>query len=304
MNNPPKWTRLIARFTNPRGLNNPQKLKQAVQGKVVLITGASFGIGEQTAKHLAQHGAIVLLVARSHDKLQQVLQEIIQKGGVAYAYSCDLSQPEQAKQLASDILEQHGHVDIILNNAGKSIRRSIAMSENRFQDFERTMAINYLGPVQLILALLPSMRARKAGHIINISTWGVKMPAGGRWAAYQASKGAFDIWLRSVSVEIKQDGIDTTSIYPAIVYTRMSAPTPWMHLLPGMTTDDAAHVIERAIVDKPYDISPPWLWSSQVTSVLLPTPIRKYMELVFRLTKDSQASIDSANHQQLHKKSH
>ncbi len=292
--NPPKWTRLIARFTNPRGLNSPQKLKQAVQGKIVLITGASFGIGEETAKHLAKQGAIVLLVARSFEKLQAVATKIIEQGGVAYTYSCDLSHPESAKKLASDILEQHGHVDILLNNAGKSIRRSIAMSLERFQDFERTIAINYLGPVQLILALLPSMRARKKGHIINISTWGVKMPAGGRWSAYQASKGAFDTWFKSVSVEVKQDGISTTSIYPAIVYTRMSAPTPWMHLLPGMTTDDAAHVIERAIVEKPYDISPPWLWSAQVSAVLMPTPVKKYMELVFKLTKDSDASIQSA----------
>jgi short-subunit dehydrogenase len=275
-------------------LNNPQKLKQAVQGKIVLITGASFGIGEETAKHLAKQGAIVLMVARSFDKLQAVATQIIEQGGVAYTYTCDLSQPEAAKKLASDILEQHGHVDILLNNAGKSIRRSIGMSLDRFQDFERTMAINYLGPVQLILALLPSMRARKKGHIINISTWGVKMPAGGRWSAYQASKGAFDTWFKSVSVEVKQDGISTTSIYPAIVYTRMSAPTPWMHLLPGMTTDDAAHVVERAIVEKPYDISPPWLWSAQVSAVLMPTPVRKYMELVFKLTSDSEASLSSA----------
>jgi hypothetical protein len=97
-----------------------------------------------------------------------------------------------------------------------------------------------------------------------------------------------------VALEIKADGITTTSIYPAIVYTRMSAPTPWMHLLPGMTTDDAAHVIERAIVEKPYDISPPWLWSAQVSAVLMPTPVRKYMEFVFKLTKDSDASIQSA----------
>lgn len=292
--NPPAWTRAIARLTNPRGLNNLQKLRREVQGKHILLTGASFGIGEATAKRMAEAGAIMLLVARSTDKLAQVVTDIKQQGGRAFAYTADLSKPEQAKALAEQILQEHGHVDILINNAGKSIRRSIAMSENRFQDFERTMAINYLGPVQLVLALLPSMRARKHGHIVNISTWGVRMPPGARWAAYQASKGAFDIWLRSVAIEIKGDGITTTSIYPAIVYTRMSAPTPWMHMLPGMTTEEAAHVIERAVVEKPVEIIPPWLRPGEITSVLMPAPVRKGMEWVFRLSKDSEASIQSA----------
>lgn len=292
--NPPAWTRLLSRFTNPRGLNDTKRLSQAVQGKHILLTGASFGIGEATAKRMAEAGAIVFLVARSADKLELVADSIRQQGGKAFAYTADLSKPEQAKILVERILQEHGHVDFLINNAGKSIRRSIAMSQDRFQDFERTMAINYLGPVQLVLALLPSMRARKQGHIVNISTWGVRMPPGARWAAYQASKGAFDIWLRSVAIEIKGEGITTTSIYPAIVYTRMSAPTPWMHMLPGMTTDEAAHVIERAVVEKPVEIIPPWLHSGEITSVLMPATIRKGMELVFRFSKDSDASIRSA----------
>lgn len=292
--NPPAWTRMLARFTNPRGLNNTQKLRQTVQGKHILLTGASFGIGEATAKRMAEAGAVVFLVARSADKLELVAESIRRQGGTAFAYSADLSKPEQAKALVERILQEHGHVDFLINNAGKSIRRSIAMSEDRFQDFERTMAINYLGPVQMVLALLPSMRARKQGHIVNISTWGVRMPPGARWAAYQASKGAFDIWLRSVAIEIKSDGITTTSIYPAIVYTRMSAPTPWMHMLPGMTTEEAAHVIERAVVEKPVEIVPPWLRPGEITSVLMPAPVRKGMELVFRFSKDSEASIQSA----------
>ncbi len=293
--NPPKWTRAIAWFTNPHGLNNDQKLAKAVGGKIVLITGASFGIGEATAKRMASAGATVLLVARSADKLEQVAATIRAAGGTAYTYTADLSEPEHAKTLIADVLREHGHVDVLINNAGKSIRRSIALSVDRFRDFERTMAINYLGPVQLVLALLPSMQARKQGHIVNISTWGVRTLPGARWAAYQASKGAFDTWLRSVAMEVKVDGITTTSIYPAIVYTRMSAPTPWMHLLPGMTTEDAAHVIERAIVDKPEEIMPPWLHSLVLASVVFPTPMRKGMELIFRLTKDSDASVESAH---------
>ena len=291
--NPPKWTRAIAWLTNPRGLNNDKKLRNAVNGKVVLITGASFGIGEATAQRMAAMGAIVVLVARSADKLEQVATAIRATGGKAFTYTIDLSKPEEAKKLAEDVLRDHGHVDVLINNAGRSIRRSIALSVDRFHDFERTMAINYLGPVQLVLSLLPSMQARKKGHIVNISTWGVRMPPGARWAAYQASKGAFDTWLRSVALEIKADGITTTSIYPAIVYTRMSAPTPGMHSLPGMTTEDAAHVIELAVVEKPFEITPPWLHSWQIASVILPTPMRKSMEWVFKFTKDSEASSRS-----------
>ena len=290
-NNPPKWTRADAWFTNPKGMNNDKKLRQAVNGKVVLITGASFGIGEATAQRMAAMGAIVVLVARSADKLEQVAAAIRTTGSKAFSYTTDLSKPDEAKKLAEDILRDHGHVDVLINNAGRSIRRSISLSVNRFHDFERTMAINYLGPVQLVLALLPSMQARKQGHIVNISTWGVRMPPGARWSAYQASKGAFDTWLRSVALEIKADGITTTSIYPAIVYTRMSAPTPGMHSLPGMTTDEAAHVIELAVVEKPFEITPPWLHSWQIASVILPTPVRKSMEWVFKFTKDSEASI-------------
>ena len=142
--NPPKWTRAIAWLTNPRGLNNDKKLRNAVNGKVVLITGAS-GIGEATAQRMAAMGAIVVLVARSADKLEQVATAIRATGGKAFTYTIDLSKPEEAKKLAEDVLRDHGHVDVLINNAGRSIRRSIALSVDRFHDFERTMAINYLG---------------------------------------------------------------------------------------------------------------------------------------------------------------
>ena len=156
-NNPPKWTRAIAWFTNPRGLNNDKKLRKAVNGKVVLITGASFGIGEATAQRMAAMGAIVVLVARSADKLEQVATAIRATGGKAFTYTTDLSKPDEAKKLAEDVLRDHGYIDVLINNAGRSIRRSISLSVDRFHDFERTMAINYLGPVQLVLSLLPSM---------------------------------------------------------------------------------------------------------------------------------------------------
>lgn len=284
---PPAWTRPLAWFTNPHGLNDDARLRAAVAGKVVMVTGASFGIGEATAKRLAAMGAKVLLVARTQDKLEVVAEAIRRAGGEAVVYPVDLSKPADAAALAERVLREQGRVDILLNNAGRSIRRSIHQSYDRFHDFERTMAINYLGPVQLVLGLIPAMRARQQGQIINISTWGVKVPPGANWAAYQASKAAFDVWLRSVATEIKADGIDVTSIYPAIVYTRMSAPTKALHHMPGMSAEEAAHVIERAIVERPDDISPPWLWGMQVASVTLSKPVRWLMRKVYKpaLTK-------------------
>lgn len=279
---PPSWTRPLAWLTNPHGLNDDRRLREAVQGKTVMVTGASFGIGEATAKRLAGMGAKVLLVARTQEKLEGVAQAIRATGGEAVVYAVDLSKPHDAAALAERVLKEHGHLDILLNNAGRSIRRSIHESYDRFHDFERTMAINYLGPVQLVLGFIPSMRARQQGQIINISTWGVKIPPGANWAAYQASKAAFDVWLRSVATEIKPDGIDVTSIYPAIVYTRMSAPTKALHHMPGMSVEEAAHVIERAIVERPDDISPPWLWGMQVASVTLSKPVRWLMQKTYR----------------------
>ena len=279
---PPAWTRPLAWLTNPHGLNDDRRLRAAVEGKVVMVTGASFGIGEATAKRLAAMGAKVLLVARTKEKLDVVAEAIRKAGGWAAVYPADLSMPEAAAALAEQVLRDHGTVDILLNNAGRSIRRSIHQSYDRFHDFERTMAINYLGPVQLVLGLIPAMRARKQGQIINISTWGVKIPPGANWAAYQASKAAFDVWLRSVATEIKPDGIDVTSIYPAVVYTRMSAPTKALHQMPGMSVEEAAHVIERAIVERPDDISPPWLWGMQVASVTLSKPVRWLMRKAYK----------------------
>ncbi|MDX5298321.1 MAG: SDR family NAD(P)-dependent oxidoreductase, partial [Gammaproteobacteria bacterium] len=160
----PAWTRPLAWLTNPRGRNDLQALTRAVRGKVVMVTGASFGIGEATAKRLAAAGARVLLVARTQEKLERVADDIHRAGGQAVVYTADLSKPAEAEALAQRVLAEQGAVDILLNNAGRSIRRSIHASYDRFHDFERTMAINYLGPVQLVLGLLPSMRARGQGQ--------------------------------------------------------------------------------------------------------------------------------------------
>lgn len=288
--NPPKIARMLGFLANPRGRRHPASLRHTVTGKVVLVTGASFGLGEATAKLLAAAGATVLIVARSKDKLDAVAAEIQATGGQVFSHACDLSDIAQVEDLLAQIQQQHGRVDILINNAGKSIRRSVTLSFDRFKDYERTNAINYLGPVRLVLGLLPMMQANGGGHIVNVSTIGVRVPPGARWAAYQASKGAFDIWLRSVALEMERFGITTSSIYMALIYTRMSAPTPLYRVMPGLYPDEAAHLIERAIVEKPVEISPPWLGMAENTSILLRRPTQWVLKTLYRLTSDSSAA--------------
>lgn len=288
--NPPWISRALGFLANPRGLDDPARLRRAVAGRTVLITGASFGLGEATARRLAAAGAVVLLVARTRDRLESLRDEIRAAGGIAHAYPADLSDIAQVEALARTLLREHGTVDILINNAGKSIRRSLALSLDRFRDFERTNAVNFLGPVRLVLALLPAMQAKGAGHIVNISTIGVRVPPGARWAAYQSSKGAFDTWLRSASLELEDSGITTSTIYMALIYTRMSAPTPIYRVLPGLYPDEAAGLVARALVDKPLEISPPWLAPAELAATVFRRPVRLAMRTLYRLTQDTRSA--------------
>lgn len=270
-------TRLFYPTTRPRD----KALRDAVAGRVVLVTGASHGIGKASAKKLAAGGATVLLVARTLDDLEQVAAEIREEGGTAHVYQADLTEMDAVDELGRDLLAEHGHIDVVINNAGKSIRRPIDESYDRFHDFTRTIDINYLGPVRLLLALLPSMRERREGHIVNISTWGIRMPPAPRWAAYGASKAAFDIWLRTVATEIAVDNVTTTSIYMPLVHTRMSAPTDFSGV-PGLTADEAADLVCHAVVSRPPEISPWWTGPVQAWSDLRRGAAQRLMERGFR----------------------
>jgi NAD(P)-dependent dehydrogenase (short-subunit alcohol dehydrogenase family) len=263
------------------------KLRAAVAGKNVLVTGASYGIGEATARRLAAAGATVLLVARSIDRLKEVADEITGAGGTAHAYPVDLTDLAAVEALVGEVLAEHGHVDVVVSNAGKSIRRSVHLSYERIHDFERTMAVNYLGPVRLLLGLLPTMRARGQGHIVNVSSAAVRMPPMPRWGAYQASKTAFDVWLRSIAPEIHADGVTTTSIYMPLVRTRMSEPTPGFRRVPALRPRQAADLVARAIVTKSPRITPWWLWPTELMSTVARGPVDAVSRISYRNTRDS-----------------
>jgi len=275
---------------NPTGAPAEGKLHEAVAGRVVMVTGASYGIGEATARKLGAAGATVVLVARSADRLEDLRTEIERAGGEACVHAADLADPDAVAVLAAQVLDEHGHVDVLVNNAGKSIRRSIAMSYDRFHDFERTIAINYLGPVKLLLALLPSMRERKQGHIVNVSTIGVRLPPAPRWAAYQASKTAFDVALRSAALEMRDDGVTATSIYMPLVLTRMSAPTATLRNVPGLRPDQAADLVCKAIVERPSEISPWWTGPVAAGIALSRWPWEAAMRRGFRAGDDTSSA--------------
>jgi short-subunit dehydrogenase len=232
-------------------------LRAAVAGRVVLVTGASRGIGAASARRLAAAGAVILLVARSSDGLENVRADADELGGEAYSYPTDLMDRDEVAALLAQLRQDGRDVDIVVSNAGKSIRRSIAESDERLRDFIRTANLNYLGPVQLLLGLLPAMRVRRAGHVVSVSSVSADLPAP-YWAAYTGSKSAFEAWLRCVAPELRADGITTTSIHFPLVHTDMSAPTPLYRYLPGMTAEEAADAVCRAIAHRPRLMSPWW----------------------------------------------
>lgn len=255
-------------LVNPRASVGERELREAVEGRVILVTGASSGIGEAAARRLGGAGAHVILAARSADRLEAVAADIEAAGGSAHPMPTDLYDSDQAAALAARALERFGHVDVLVSNAGKSINRSIAASTERFHDFRRTIDLNYLAPVQLVLGLLPSMRERGEGHIVNMSTVGVLLPVPVGWAAYLASKSAFDVFLRSAAIELAADGIETTSIYMTLVHTPMSEPNrgSLFRLVPGFTPAEAADLVCDAVVHRPERIAPWWGTPSVVAS--------------------------------------
>jgi short-subunit dehydrogenase len=222
-------------------------LRERVSDRAVVITGASSGIGEALANRLGDAGAKVVLVARSADKLQEMKQGIEARGGTAFVYSADLSDAEDTQRLIASVLAEHGQIDVLVNNAGISIRRSVAKSYDRVHDFERTLALNFLGAVRLIMGFLPGMRAQKQGQILNVSTIGVQVNPP-RYGAYIASKAALDAFSRVLGVEAHKDGVKVTTIYMPLVKTPMMKSTTIYDAFPMRSAEQAVDLIVEGII--------------------------------------------------------
>jgi len=206
------------------------------------------------AAQAGRHGAHVMLVSRTAERLQELRAEIEAAGGRAWTYPTDLSDMDACGRMVARVLEEHGRVDILVNNAGRSIRRSLVQSLDRFHDFERTMRLNYFGAVKLLLAVIPGMRERRSGHVINISSIGVQAYPP-RFGAYVASKSALASLARCVQPELADDGVAITNIHMPLVRTPMIAPTGIYRNFPTIDTDQAAEMVLQAILSRPPEVS-------------------------------------------------
>jgi thioester reductase-like protein len=272
-----------------RRLQGSVSLEKAVRGRVVMVTGASSGIGRSAALKIADAGGAVLLVARTPEKLEATREQIEAGGGVAHVHPCDLSDMDDIDRMADEVLAEHGHVDVLVNNAGRSIRRSIALSYDRFHDFERTMQLNYFGAVKLILKLLPVMRERKSGHLVNISSIGVQTNTP-RFSAYVASKSALDAFSRCIASEIIDDGVHITTINMPLVRTPMIKPTRMYDRFPTITPEKAADMICEAIIHKPKRIATPLGTLGQLLYAINPKSIDYILNSAYKLFPDSRAA--------------
>ncbi|ESK54986.1 MAG: SDR family NAD(P)-dependent oxidoreductase [Moraxellaceae bacterium] len=264
--------------------------QQKVDGKTIVVTGASSGIGLTVSKYLAQAGAHVLLLARTKEKLDEVKAEIEAEGGKASVFPCDLNDMESIDAVSKEILAAVDHIDILVNNAGRSIRRAVHESVDRFHDFERTMQLNYFGAVRLVLNILPHMMQRKDGQIINISSIGVLANAT-RFSAYVASKAALDAFSRCLSAEVHSHKIAITSIYMPLVRTPMIAPTKIYKYVPTLSPEQAADLIAYAIVKRPKKIATNLGRLASITYAIAPDVNNILMSIGFNLFPSSTASV-------------
>jgi len=270
-------------------LSLDRSLAGTVRGKVVLITGGSSGIGLAAALRCAGAGAKVLIVARDPVKLEAARLQIMEHGTAVFAYQCDIADYQACDALARQVLAEHGGVDVLVNNAGRSIRRSIDLSYDRFHDFERTMQLNYFAVIRLTMALLPSMLERGAGHIVNISSIGVLSNAP-RFSGYVSSKAAMEAWTRCAAAEFADRGVSFTIINMPLVRTPMIAPTRIYEQMPVATPDEAADMIAEAIIGRPKRIATRLGLAAEVLHLTAPRITEVVMNTAYRMFPDSTAA--------------
>jgi short-subunit dehydrogenase len=266
-----------------------RSLAGSIGDKKMLITGASSGIGLETALKIGEAGGEVILVSRTREKLEEVARQVEAAGGTPHVHPADLSDIEEVERLAREVLEEHGGVDILINNAGRSIRRSVKASYDRFHDYERTMQLNYFGALKLIMAFMPGMRDRKSGHIINISSIGVQTNTP-RFSAYVASKAALDAFSRCTAPEVVGDGVKFTTIYMPLVRTPMIAPTDMYKAFPTLTPEEAAQMVTDAMIDKPKRKASRLGTFGEVLYAVSPKTVDAILNTAYNLFPDSRAA--------------
>ncbi len=270
-------------------LHIDRTLRGTVGGKVVLVTGGSSGIGLAAAHKFAEAGATTIICGRDQDKLDEACAQAKEKGYEFIAYPADLADMADTDRFVRLVLEKHGGVDFLINNAGRSIRRAIESSYDRFHDFERTMQLNYFGALRITMGLLPSMVAKRHGHVVNISSIGVLTNAP-RFSAYVASKAALDAWAKCAASEFQDQGITFTTINMPLVRTPMIAPTKIYNNVPTLAPDEAADLVAEACVAKPVRIATRLGIAGQVLHALTPRVAQIVMNTSFRMFPDSSAA--------------
>ncbi len=278
------WERRL----DPEALTE-HNLRAVLDGRVVVVTGASSGIGRATAQLLAHNGATVILVSRTKAKLDELKVEIETAGGSAFVYPTDLSDTDACDRMIRKVMSDHGRVDILINNAGRSIRRSIEASYDRFHDYQRTMQLNYFGPVKLILAVLPDMRKRKSGHIINISSIGTQAYPP-RFGAYVASKSALAALSRTIGPEVWDDGVAVTNIHMPLVRTPMIAPTGMYKNFPTSSPEEAAELVASAILTRTPEVSTRLGKIGETVNTIAPSLLQFVMTGAYHVFPDTSGS--------------
>jgi NAD(P)-dependent dehydrogenase (short-subunit alcohol dehydrogenase family) len=265
------------------------RTRAALAGKHVVITGASSGIGRVTALKVAQAGGIPVLVARGKDKLEETRSTIELRGGTAHVFPCDLSDLDAIDSLCEQLTTELSSIDFVVNNAGRSIRRSLRLSQDRFHDFERTMQLNYFGAIRLVMGLMPTMHRQRSGHIVNVSSIGVQTNPP-RFSAYVASKSALDSWSNVVASEVVGNGITFTNIHMPLVRTPMIAPTTLYDKFPTISPAQAADTVLKALVEKPHEINTMLGTAGALAHTVAPKVAFRVLNMAYHVFPDSAAA--------------
>jgi NAD(P)-dependent dehydrogenase (short-subunit alcohol dehydrogenase family) len=258
-------------------------------GRHVIITGASSGIGRASAMAVAERGATVFALARNGDALDDLVAEIRSNGGQAYAFTCDVTDSGSVEHTVKDILGRFDHVDYLVNNAGRSIRRSVVNSTDRLHDYERVMAVNYFGAVRMVLALLPHWRERRFGHVVNVSSAGVQARSP-KYSSYLPTKAALDAFSEVVATETLSDHITFTNIHMPLVATPMIAPSRRLNPMPAISAEHAAAMVVRGLVDKPARIDTPVGTLAEAGNYFAPKLSRRILHQLYLGYPDSAAA--------------